>query len=472
VKKVRFKFGDLTVGSDSEPWKSEGIRIGFYSAPGTRKSYTVAACIVEPFLEEKGTVVIFQPRSEWHTLKERWGKVVVVGGPFKDMPIAIKQARVYAEAIVKNGVSMVFDFSDTEERDLVRFAAEPLARIFTLQNVVRRPLLLVIEEAADYCPFRTTGKLVEPWVYDRMKGRIVKIATQGRPLGFMIVIISQRPAQLDYTVRMMCNLSFYGKFHPKDLNDIKQVLSAYDVQATQMAKKCVGMPHGSWIAITSEGGRYLTIDTERLTPHGADTPKLEYVAPRPETTEKVVSNLVKTIKEALERERREKSEVEKLRRELKSAMERYGKLEEEYEKLRLQAETLGKIKIELPKKREIDVTYIDKVRTDVVKELREKVLAVFDVFIPERKIITQFPKASGRNIYDIWGPKLPTLCAKRILKFLTENPNMKYTKSQIALKLGYSPRSGTFAGAIATLRRNKLIESNGKLFWFSVWRDW
>lgn len=346
---MKFKFShELTVNSQVEPWKSEGIRIGFYSAPGTRKSYTVAACIVEPFLEEGGTVVIFEPRSEWHTLKEKWGSIVVAGGPFQDVAIATNMARVYAEAIVNDGVSMVFDFSETEEQDLVRFAAELLARIFTLQNVVRRPLLLLIEEAVDYTPFSTKGKLVEPWIYDRMKGRIVKIATQGRPLGFILVIVSQRPAQLDFTVRMMCNMSFYGKFHPKDLSDIKQVLSAYDLPmpAKEMAEKCVNMPHGSWIAITSEGATELSIKAKRITSHGADTPRLEYVAPRTEETKKTVNELVATIQKALELERLEGSELEKEKRKVKSLETEIEALKKEKDKLETALKVAGVIKLE------------------------------------------------------------------------------------------------------------------------------
>mgnify|MGYP001025373945 CR=1 FL=1 len=125
---MKFKMGDLTIDSEQEPWRSEGIRVGFYSAPGTRKSYTLAACVIEPFLQEGGAVVIFQPRSEWHTLRQQFESVIVVGGPFQDVPLAANHARVYAETIVSQGVSMVFDFSETEDRDLVKFRRRTLSK--------------------------------------------------------------------------------------------------------------------------------------------------------------------------------------------------------------------------------------------------------------------------------------------------------------------------------------------------------
>jgi len=465
---VKFQFGELVVDSEKETWRSEGIRIGFYSAPGTRKSYTVAACIVEPFLTEGGTVVIFEPRSEWHTLKQRFESIVVVGGPFQDVPLAVNQARVYAEAIVQNGVSIVFDFSETDERDLVKFSAELLQRIYTLQNVTRRPLLLFLEEIAEYAPFRSTGKLVEPWVYDRMKSRIVKIATQGRPLGFLLTFTSQRPAQLDFTVRMMANLSFYGKFHPKDLTDIKEVLSVYkNIPVTTTAEKCVRMPHGSWIAITAEEATLTAIDTKRLTPHGADTPKLEYLAPRTEETKRTLTNLAETITEALEHERLEESEVEKLKKEVQKLDIDLANKNLEIERLKQTAETLGKIKIEGISPAEFQAIKAERDKLQnamhtIVEDIEQGVLTVFNNY----KTAPPPPSKPTPDLYALWEPKMPSLCAKRIFKFLLDNRGAKYTKPLLAVQLGYKNTTGGVWGqALAFLKQNNLIKYDEKFLW-------
>jgi len=483
---MKFRFSPkLVVDSEKEPFKSEGIRIGFYSAPGTRKSYTVAACIVEPFLEEGGVVVIFQPRSEWHTLKEKWGSIVVAGGPFQDIPIATQMARVYAEAIVNDGVSMVFDFSETEEQDLVRFAAELLARIFTLQNVVRRPLLLLVEEAADYTPFSTKGKLVEPWIYDRMKGRIVKIATQGRPLGFMMVLVSQRPAQLDFTVRMMCNLSFYGKFHPKDLNDIKTMLSAYEVEAKETAEKCVNMPHGSWIAITSEGVTELSITAKRITSHGADTPRLEYTAPRTEETKKTVSELVEAIQKALEQERLEESELAKVKRKIADLERDVKDRDEKISTLESALEVASRLEIKAPESK-VDQQEVLRLREELEAEKSSKSIIVNDIqkflqslkieldetfeketehFLGVKEEAAKPPQGMSEDIAKMWLEKLPNPCSRNVFSFLLKHKGMKFTKSQIALQCGYSSNSGSFGSALSLLRKNNLVKTNRELWW-------
>ena len=794
-----FNFGKLTIDTEKEPYRSEGIRIAFYSAPGTRKSYTVAACIIEPFLAESRTVVIFQPKSEWHTLKQKYS-LIVVGGHFQDIPLAINQAKVYADAIVKHGVSMAFDFTETEDRDLVRFAAELLARIFTLENVERRPILLFFEELAEYClpsdaeiltydgwckydevvegklaltlnintgiieyqpiqrvfikdydgimtsikgktinglftpehrvvlqtfyhgkdepwhwkgeyefrradkllssgfripttglyvaneadipddlirllswiiaeanssnsnivlevgrksakhirpildvlrfkygegkrtkpekngwkereciafrinskdsrkirtllenklheipqwllhssarqlklffeefvkadgnardgiyqlypgknskladqlmelcikiglrvkntpqngqihihaakrfpwhyvnkqnigtehykgivwdvtvpngtfvarrkgtvfitgncPFSVKGKLVEPWIYERMSSRIVKIATQGRALGINIVATSQRPAQLNFTVRMMMNLSLYGKFHPKDLNDIKEVLSHYELPTSpkEMAQKCVSMPHGSWIGITSEKVVFTKITATRVTPHGADTPKVEYVAPMTQEAQKTMDELTKTITDALEKEKAEESELDKAKEKIGDLEKKLRETEEEMKNLKIaltvagsqsgskgvDIETYNKVTQELERLRQERANIIEKIHgriEDVFKEIsvpaetRPSVSTMREEDLEQKK----------NRIYETWKNKFPSRAAERIFKYLLDNYPGKFTLSQIGVSLGYkAATSGSFGSAISFLRNNHLIVKDDKLY--------
>jgi hypothetical protein len=60
---------------------------------------------------------------------------------------------------------------------------------------------------------------------------------------------------------------------------------------------------------------------------------------------------------------------------------------------------------------------------------------------------------------------MPSLCAKRIFKHLLDNKGAKYTKAQIGVILGYKTSSGTFNGAIAFLKQNNLIQTDGKYLW-------
>jgi len=458
---MKFEFGSFVVDTEMEPWRSEGLRIAFYSAPGTRKSYTVAATIIEPTLKEGGTVVIFEPKSEWHTLKQSFGNVLVVGGPFQDVPLATNHAKVYAESVVKHGVSMVFDFTETEDEDLVRFAAEFLARLFTLENVARRPILLFFEELSEYCPFSPKGKLVPPWIYERMASRIVKIATQGRALGINMVATSQRPAQLNFTVRMMMNLSFYGKFHPKDLNEIKEVLSAYSLPESvkETAEKCVNMPHGHWLVITSEKAFYTVIDAKRITPHGADTPKIEYTAPLTGEIKTVMEQLAETIRVALEREKEQETELSKLKRQIEELTGEIRRRDDEIRELRIALRVKEAHVPEKVEKAGLDPAVV----REAIFKLRNEIVGAVDRAVAH---LFSEPARQSSDVVNMWLEKLPSPCAKKIFKFLADHKGVKFTKSQIALQTGYSTSSGTFNTALSLLKRNNLVKFDGNLWWF------
>lgn len=474
-----FKFGKLVIDTEKEPYRSEGIRIAFYSAPGTRKSYTVAACVIEPFLAERGTVVIFQPKSEWHTLKQNYS-LIVVGGHFQDIPLAINQAKVYADAIVKHGVSMAFDFTETEDKDLVRFAAELLARIFTLENVERRPMLLFFEELSEYCPLSVKGKLVEPWIYERMSSRIVKIATQGRALGINIVATSQRPAQLNFTVRMMMNLSLYGKFHAKDLNDIKEVLSHYELPTSpkEMAQKCVNMPHGSWIGITSEEVVFTAISVKRVTPHGADTPKVEYVAPMTQEAQRTMQELTKTITDALEKEKAEETELEKAKRDIGDLERKQRDMDKEMNNLKIALTVAGSqsgtkgVDIETYNKLTSEIERLRQEKANIVEKIHDRIEDVFrEVSVPVEPhpsvpaVSVKDLEEKKNHIYETWKNKFPSRAAGRIFKYLLDNYPGKFTLSQIAVNLGYkATKGGNFGSAISFLKNNQLIVKDDKLY--------
>lgn len=464
---MKFQFASsLVVDTGQEPFKSEGIRIGFYSAPGTRKSYTAAAVVVEPFLLAGGTVVIFEPKSEWHTLKQKFGSIVVCGGPFQDIPLAVKHAKVYAEAIVSNGVSMVFDFAETEDRDLVAFAAELLARVFTLENVTRRPILLVIEEASEYTPFNTKGKMVEPWIYERMTSRVLKFATQGRALGVMMVIISQRPAQLNYTVRMMCNLSLYGKFHPKDLGDIEEVLSAYKISNVKdLARTCVNMPHGEWLAITSEGVTKLTVNAKRLTQHGADTPTLTTIAPQTLVTQETMQNLAQIIQRLMQDEEVEESKVTRLQKDILELNKTIDAQKKKIGDLETALTVAGSIKITQP---EVSREQIERELQERLADIKTDVDGILEKYLhPSQTQVNLAPahaQTQVSSVYEVWAPKLPH-AAKRILKLLIDKRGLHMTKREIAVALGYRVTGGAFTGALATLKRNNLIKTDGTALW-------
>lgn len=454
-----------------------GTHLAFKSSWGTLDSITVEDVellhgdyeVIGCLIPNIHNAIMGQcPLISHNTLKQKF-PVIVVGGPFQDIPLAVNHAKVYAESVVKHGVSMVFDFTEIEDKDLVRFAAEFLARLFTLENVARRTLFLFFEELTEYCPYSVKGKLVEPWVYERMSSRIVKIATQGRSLGINIAATSQRPAQLNYTVRMMMNLSFYGKFHPKDLSDISEVLSAYKLRTSvkEMAEKCVNMPHGSWVAITSQTVTSLRIEAKRETAHGADTPRIDYTAPVSGEVQQTMKDLAGTIKEALAKEEEQETEVVKLRNLVKSLKEQGEKDREQIKEFSIA------LKVAASQKPQTVIQKVgreEKEVKDFIANLRNEVLETFDKetehFLGVTTEQPQLTETITDDVANMWLSKLPTPVSKKVFAFLLKHKGMKFTKSQIALQTGYkNTDGGTFWAAFRLLKQNSLAKTEGNFWW-------
>jgi len=462
----------FVVDTDLAPWNTEGLRIGLWGGSGCGKSST-AALLAEQFLSQSGTLVVFEPRAEYQTLKEKFD-VVVCGGPYgKDIDFVPSSPATYAKAVVEQGVSIIFYTTDVEdEKKLVEFISRFLYYLLKYNEVVRRPIMVITEETEEYAPLSTKGRASPPWVFSTMIRQFRILERDARKLNIVPISLSPRPQEVAFTIRQLCNLTFYGKFSPQDATyvDRECLKPLRDKGLTTRDKEdLLNLATGHFLTI-HKVTEIISVTQPRLTKHGAVTPKLEYEAPRTEETKKAVTDLTETIQKALEKERLEESKLEKEGQRAKKLEEVVEAQTKEIERLKQTAETLGKIKIEtsqpqVPIKPEMDM---EKVR-DFLGGLRGELIETFDketdVFLGKTHIIKEIPTAETEKLYTIWAPKMPSLCAKRMFKFLLDNKGARYTKSQIGVSLGYKTSSGTFNGAIAFLRQNNLIRYDGQYLW-------
>jgi phage shock protein A len=329
---VRFCFSsDFVIDSDEEPWCREGLRVCMLGGPGSGKSWN-NALFAEQFLTQGGTVVIFQPRDEYYTLKEKFDVLSVGGVHAKDMEFALTAPKIYAKAVVEDGVSMIFYTSGLIEEKLVGWVARFIHHLMALQEVHKRPLLIIVEEAHEYAPRSASGHVAPPWVFNRMIKALKDCFTQGRKLNINAVASSQRPQELNFTIRQLANLSFYGKFAAQDISYIDKECLKYvrkQVEEPLEASRLLSLKSGEWLVIAGAHAQYVTVSWKRITKHGAETPSLEYVAPRATKTKKSVDELGKAVAEALKREEAEKSELEKAKRKIRELSKKLEAAEEQ-----------------------------------------------------------------------------------------------------------------------------------------------
>jgi len=337
---MKFRFSsDFVVDSDVEPWRREGLRVAMLGGPGSGKSWN-NSLLTEQFLQQGGTVVIFQPRDEYFTLKEKFDVLSVGGVHAKDMEFALTSPGIYAKAVVEDGISMIFYTSAVEDEEkLIDWVSRFISQVLKLQEKHKRPLLLILEEAHEYTPKSPSGHVAPPWVYNRMIKAFKDCFTQGRKLNIIAVASSQRPQELNFTVRQLANLSFYGKFSAQDIKYVdneclKYVRKQFAMEGDEVivsiidASRLLALQKGEWLIIAGKDARFIHVTHPRVTHHGAETPRLEYVAPRPIEVKRTIDELGKSIAAALQKEETEASELEKAKRKMRDLEGKVKQLEE------------------------------------------------------------------------------------------------------------------------------------------------
>jgi len=461
----------FVIDSEHSPWNVEGIRICLFGGPGSGKSWN-AALFAEQWLQQGGTVCIFEPRSEYHTLKEKFDILVFGGAYNKDLDFLPVAPKTYAKALVEDGISMIFYTEDVEtEEKLINFVATFIRHVLKLQETHKRPILLILEEAQEYAPRTTKGREAPPWVYSKMIRAFKNCFLQGRKLNVSTIAVSPRPQEIDFTIRQLANLTFYGKFSRQDIGYIDRECfqpyrqkGEYTRAQIYSAKDLIDLPTGKWLMVSGKDAKYVKVTHPRITKHGAETPKLTYTAPRKQKTQKSMEILTQALQFAIKEEQKKKSEIEKYKQTVKDLQLAIDDLKKDNERLRTALEVAGKIKIETPTQK-ISQAELDKKLLEVIHYIQSEINKIFANIDKQYTTLYTTPPKIPNKIYDIWAPKMPSKCARRIFKFLLEKRGAKYTKAQLGVLLGYKTSSGTFNGALAFLKQNNLVHYDGKYLW-------
>jgi hypothetical protein len=294
---------------DTDDYKREGLRFSILAMSGHGKS-NVAADLVEDVLDNHAQVIIIEPIPEWHTLKARYNNVVVIGGPYQDLPLEPSFAHEYVQAALEKGISLIVNVSDIEDdADQIKFVSSFLWNLYRLEQKYRRVLFLVLEEADIWAP--------QMWdqVTKQSLSRVSLIARHGRKIGIFPILITQRPADLHKSPLSQCNINLFGKFTiAADLDPKTGVMFLVKKQHLEITEEQImKLPTGSFI-VSHKGGVDTVAVRKRLCPHGADTPLIE---PKPFTADlsRALSGLQEEIAKAIAAKKEEESTIKRLEKE-------------------------------------------------------------------------------------------------------------------------------------------------------------
>lgn len=195
---------------------------GVFASKGQGKSH-LAQVSAEEMLAHGQVIVAIDPTDVWWGLrasadgKSEGYPVVVIGGDHGDLPLEPGGAVQLAEAVVSERFSCVICTDGLSDMAEARFVREFLDTIYRKN---RKPLHIFVDEADIFAPQKP---------FDPEDARCIRamshIVRRGRKKGLGTTLITQRPAELNASVRSQVEMLFVlGMLNNLDIDAVEKWL--------------------------------------------------------------------------------------------------------------------------------------------------------------------------------------------------------------------------------------------------------
>lgn len=440
----------INLGSIQLPINSATKTFAILAKRGAGKSYT-GAIMAEEFFKNGIPFVVFDPIDVWWGLRlDKNGKdkglpVVVFGLEHADIKLDRDMGRRIAQAVVKENVSCIistFWMPKAGQRHLITEFAE---EILNINNIPRH---IFIEEAHEFVPQRVFGSL------GKCFNAVSNLVVMGRNRGLGVTLINQRAATVNKDVLTQIDtLLAFRNIAPQDRQALKLWVEAHSAEGDfeKFMASLPSLPTGEgWIWSPEFLSVFERIKIRHRETFHPDREKIgdKFVMPHLEQAD--IQSFISDFSASLKEEKKASSE----RRESKGK----GKATEITEEPRKQ-ESLEVINL----RNEYESRLMGKDME--IRKLQAKLDQIAKI---AGDVQIQTPIGAHRQIdsnVEMWLEKLGNDGSSRMLKFLAGKAPMKFTRSQLGLAVGISPRSGSFRTYLSRLRRNHLIIVQGDEIW-------
>ncbi len=182
---------------------------------GSGKSNTVAV-LIEELLAQGLAATIVDIENEYWGLAERHELLIAGRSPQATLPLEVETAGLLAELSLERNISVVLDLSEHSQSEASEILLVYMARLWEVAGKLRKPYLLVVEEAHEWLPQGTGSPL---------KQILTRFALRGRKRGLSLLLASQRSAKVEKDVLTQAALLFLHQVvHPTDLKVYKDII--------------------------------------------------------------------------------------------------------------------------------------------------------------------------------------------------------------------------------------------------------
>lgn len=416
---------------DSIEYASQGNAILGIRKSG--KSYT-ATFIAERLMDDGIPFIAFDPIGIWRYLKvgkAGAGYPVVVAGEQGDLPLTPESAPDIVRAAMKENISLVVDlYSMHLSKKDWRTIVEKSIRLLLYENKPYGLRHIFIEEAAEFIPQRVQSE------DGRVYAEIEKLARMGGNVSLGYTLINQRAEEVSKAVLELCDCLFLHR--QKGRHSLTALGKWLDVADTSNAKEIIrslpSLQKGTcWVWQEGSHEPLLVPIPEKKTFH----PDRDNPLVKPGGVPTDVSTFVARMNKSL-------SSL-KVNEEPKAAAHKQKKDN---------SAEITALKLTITERdhtiKELNVALQSS--NAIIEKIGNLALTVSVPSLPPTKLLEREAKPANGAL---------SKCARTILAFLAQY-DREFTRAQVGISVGYSPRTSTFSNALGELAgRDYIIRGEG-----------
>ncbi len=422
--------------------------------------------------------IVLDLEGEFSTLREEYDYLLV--GKNGEIPANIQTAELLAIKLLKLNVSTIIDLSELKHHERITFVKRFLDSLIGAPRELWHTCLVIVDEAHQFCPEKSKSESASS---------VIDLQTRGRKRGFCGVLATQRISKLHKDAAAECNNVLVGR----TVQDIDRKRASDDLGFTtkEQERSLRQLGDGEFFAygpaICKDDVIKLKVGDVRTT-HPEPGKSILKASQTPDNIKKLMKDVIDLPKEA-EEDLQTKKDFQNKIYELKKEI-RYLKIsqpkpiadEKALERSKIQGfKEAERISMDNLKKTILALTRFKKGVEQIVTNCSKLLQVEAPTFIHKSKlplkekvthsiqrIVTTQPREVSTtndidNVIDDIEEKELGLCPKRVYSFLFANPERGFTKIQLGLMTGYSPKSGGFSNAIYNLNARGLVRREGNL---------
>lgn len=499
-KAVIGKAGSKEIGINIEKLMTTRLLIQANSGGG--KSY-----LIRKLLEEthgKVQQIVLDLEGEFATMREQYDYVLV--GSDGDIPADVSSAELLARKLLETKASAIIDLYELSPSNRILYVKKFLDAMTNAPKELWHPVLVVIDEAHMFCPEKAKSESANS---------VINLATRGRKRGYCAVLATQRISKLNKDTAAECNNKLIGRA----MQDIDRKRSAEELgftskeQILSLRKLKAGEFYAFGPAISDE--TVLLKVGKTKTSHEQQGTGVVKLAPAKDTIKLILSKL-KDLPQKAKEERFEKADLQREIRELKlqlkkAGTQKYSKVPAEKNKNDIlnarkqgyseakkhydqQFNKMRQNQRSIKHSANLIESNAKKIMAAVIESSKISIFDQKDFYECQYKSVPQINKeyGIGKNSSSLVATKLSPITSSTkpsIKESIKESANkwvlgdekigpgamkmlkaaaMFYpnpiTKARMGAIAVLSYKSGSFSTYLSNLKRNELLEGNGKEF--------